>query len=293
MRLLHWVIADTSRLSNAFPEGWGTPPGRVKHAGDGWFSALWSDVGKDFYRQCGPTLDQEGWIVDGAVSTAWKVSDESKSTKGALDDRWRLLDEDDVLKLWETDAENIANTAELSKSKQISLSFLPTKGVAAFQHRRNKVLLDQVVPTIEHWGVVSVDASAQSDRTLRPETTFATWTMEVRPPGPRTLLVTRLNSRVEDFEALLTVIMKIARKHGMAKVEVYSLPKTLQPTAASLGGTTFERDEHLSAFKWYGTEDTRDTAWLLNERCVHRNVYPITNPLSRFRFIDSVGVEDI
>ncbi|KAG6854518.1 hypothetical protein C0991_005430 [Blastosporella zonata] len=253
MRLLHWVLADTSLLPLSFPSEWGTPPPRVPLAGDGWFSALWSDVGEDFYMRCGPTKDQDGWIVRAPFSTTWTVGKES-SGLDTHDDEWTLLDEAGVLKLWENDADNIARSVSLADNYQAAFTFLASQGVAAFQYRRNMdVLAKYFPPPIQHWGII-----ADPD-------TFATWTFEVRSP-PKTLLITRLSCSPLDFDTLLGRIMTIAGKHGLQQVEVYNLPGDLQSAALRLGGSTKEREEHLSAFKWYGPEDQSQVAWLLNER---------------------------
>ncbi|KAG6832994.1 hypothetical protein H0H87_012580 [Tephrocybe sp. NHM501043] len=255
MRLLHWVLADTTLLPAEFPNEWGAPPTKVVHAGDGWFSVLWSDVGAEFYKRCGPTKDQDGWIVRSPVSTTWDVGQESTSTDGR-DSDWTLLDEAGVSKLWENDAESIVQTLSLAENHQACFAFLPYKGVAAFQYWRNMdILAKYFTPSIQHWGII-----ADPD-------TFATWTFEIRSL-PKTLLITRLSCSPLDFEALWSRVMSIARKLGMEKVEMYNVPDNLHSIVTHLGGTSFEREEHLSAFKWYGAEESNKVAWLLNERYI-------------------------
>ncbi|GLB41951.1 putative expressed protein [Lyophyllum shimeji] len=260
MRLLHWVLAETSWLPKVFSEEWGTPPARVAHAGDGWFSALWSDIGRDFYKRCGPTMDQEGWIVRSPASTVWNVSAEILLSE-ADPTNWTWLDEAGVLELWEKDADNVAHTLGLPDNYRVSLTFLPNKGVAAFQHQRNIHILNRLVPPIQYWGIMAKHDS--QDAILD---TFATWSFEVRLPGLKTLIITRLRSRPESFKSLMSTVMAVAKQQGMERVEVYSLPDELQSVAASMGGITFEREEHLPAFKWYGAEKSSEVAWLLNEK---------------------------
>ncbi|RDB20810.1 Lysine acetyltransferase [Hypsizygus marmoreus] len=269
MRLLHWVIADLSRLP-AFPEAWGAPPPQVPHAGGGWFSVLYSDVGKEFYSQCGPVPEQEGWIVIDAFSTTFDIATQPPSTDAESESsgRWVWLDEEGALELWERDSERTRNSTDVPKSGQISLSFLPRQGVAAFQHRRNQSRLGSLNPHVEHWAVISSSAkgAASTPISLDDDTAYASWMMETPLVGAKTLIITRLNSRPEHFPELLDKVVTVARKHGMEKIEIYNLPANLQATAVSFGGTTFERNEHLSALKWYGAEDTREVAWVLNER---------------------------
>ncbi|KAG6898609.1 hypothetical protein C0995_009112 [Termitomyces sp. Mi166 len=251
MHLLHWVIADPSLLPAVFPSEWGAPPPRVTHTGDGLFSVLWSDVGAGFYMRCGPTKDLDGWVVRSPFSTTWDVKQESSNTDTT---GWTLLDESGVVKLWEDDAEYITRTLSPADDYKVSFSFLPHKGVATLsQFWRRIDFLDKRGHTpIPHWGIVG------------GSNTFATWTFEMM--SPKTLLVTRLNSSPADFENLLGMVMSVARKHAMEKVEVYNLPDHLQFPATRLGGITVERDEHLPSFKWYGKEHSSEVAWLLNER---------------------------
>ncbi|KAH0582713.1 hypothetical protein H2248_010633 [Termitomyces sp. 'cryptogamus'] len=251
MRLLHWVIADVSLLPAISPREWGAPPHRVAHAGDGLFSALWSDVGAEFYRRCGPTKDSDGWITRAPFSTIWDVKQESSSidTSG-----WTLLDETGVMKLWEDDAENISRTLSPADNFQVSFSYLPHKGVAAFQHwRTTDILNKRGYAPIHHWGII------------RDSNTFATWTFDIQSSA-KTLLITRLKSSPENMKTLLAILMSVARKHGMERIEVYNLPDHLQSSAAHLGGLTVERDDHLPSFKWYGEEHSSEIAWLMNER---------------------------
>ena len=60
MRLLHWVLArEEYLLGRVFPEAeWGPRPERVRGAGDGWVSALWSDIGPRFYEECGTVINR-------------------------------------------------------------------------------------------------------------------------------------------------------------------------------------------------------------------------------------------
>jgi len=251
MRLLHWVLADDSFLPERFPDKWGAPPLRVSQAGDGKFSALWSDVGRKIYEGCGPTKEEIGWIVREPNSTIWDVPHESESVNF---DSWSWLDEDEVSKLWEKDADTIEHGVAPDPSSKYSFAFLPNRGLAAFQHWRMAPYLDKSLKT-RHWGVWS--------NTI-PDT-FATWTFEVRPPNPKTLFVTRLSCRPENFRFLFSALTEAARKHDMEKLEVCNLPRDLHSEASAVGGITFERDAHLSSFKWYGPENPHDITWLLNE----------------------------
>lgn len=279
MRLLHWVLAEESLLPKQFPVEWGAPPPKVQYAGNGLFSALWSDVG-DFYRQCGLTPEGEGWIVVTPKSTTWNV-DHAPVPQGGLDPQCRWLDKASVSTLWERDATRMKSAAKLPSKARVSFTFLPQSGVAAFQHQRIEVLLKKL--EVREFGVVLGD-NQSSTVVLGDRTAFASWVIEEPPeepigstgqentPGERTLLITRLESRAEDFKTLFEAIVSVARKYGAKKIETYNLAPELHPLATSVGGEHQTRKAHLSAIKWYGPErvtgeeEKSEVVWLHNER---------------------------
>ncbi|KAG5654365.1 hypothetical protein H0H81_003823 [Sphagnurus paluster] len=271
MNLLHWVIADASLLPKYFPKEWGAPPHRVPRAGDGWFSALWSDVGKEFYQRCGPTQDCDGWVARGSVSTIWDV--DANTILDTESEQWKWLDESGVLDLWEKDAKHIAQTIKLPPGYNVASSFLPNLGVTAFQHRRNQYFLDKFTPPIQHWGVAT---SSPVLETL--PRAYATWTFDARQT-PTTLLITRLNCLPEDFADLFAAIQGVAKRHGMDRIEIYNMPDELKTVADGFGAITFERDEHIPAFKWYGEEHQDKVAWMFNESTVGSRMEEVTGVL--------------
>jgi hypothetical protein len=281
MRLLHWVIADESLLPKQFPVEWGPPPPRVEHAGKGLFSVLWSDV-SDFYYQCGPAPDQKGWVVVSPKSTTWNV-DSAAVAQAGLAAQCHWLNRTGVSILWEKDAVKIKSSAGFHSKARVSFTFLPHNGVAAFQYRRIEFLLKKL--EVQEFGVVIGDYQLSNGR-LSDKTAFASWVMEEpseepvdlaglkTTPDDKTLLITRLESRVEDFEILFKAIVIVAKKYGMKKIETYNLTPELHELATTLGGEHEMRKAHLSAVKWYGPErvkgegETSEVAWLYNERYV-------------------------
>jgi len=107
MNLLHWVIAPEAFLPKEFPAEWGSRPQRVILVPPGAFSALYSDVGSEFYKLCGTLPNQEdGWIVDGPITTNFDVVKaheplSSREEEGKL--LWRWLDEASVCEAWSAD----------------------------------------------------------------------------------------------------------------------------------------------------------------------------------------------
>ncbi|KAJ7171780.1 hypothetical protein C8R43DRAFT_25153 [Mycena crocata] len=256
MRLLHWVIADKALLpASEFPSVWGAPPQRVDGTRDGHFSALWSDVGQ-FYNACGPgSGTRDGWVVRGTATTVWDVDATSvfPSDNTTLD--WTWLDDSGVSRLWENDAETIQLEMKNSGSPGTSFAYLPTQGVASFQHRRLDFFLQRLPNPPQTWGVASPNNS-----------TYATWTIDPRPSAPRTLTVSRLHADARNFSELVGKILEIAQRHDVKRVEVWNLPAELESLARTLGATTHMREEHLPAFKWYGKESEADVSWAFNER---------------------------
>ena len=102
MRLLHWVLAPRSVLPTEFPAGWGSPPNPVDgYGGDAQFSVLYSDIGRTFYRNCGPDGGQSGWLERGSIATVFEVGSVQPLQTGLHDTRWTLLKEDDVKSLYD------------------------------------------------------------------------------------------------------------------------------------------------------------------------------------------------
>ncbi|KAJ7674418.1 hypothetical protein B0H17DRAFT_1208003 [Mycena rosella] len=253
MRLLHWVIADEDLLpTSEFPVAWGAPPLRVEGTRNGHFSALWSDVG-DFYSACGPAPDiHDGWVVRGTATTVWGV-DSTPVSDATLE--WTWLDDSGVSELWVEDAEKIRQDIQKEPSAGGIFAFLPTQGVASFQHRRLEFFLQRLAPPPDTWGVASPDRAA-----------YATWTIDPRPPAPRTLSVSRLCADPQTFGELVGRIMEVAKKNDVKCVEVWNLSPELKTLAGTLGANTHERKEHLPAFKFYGRESEANVAWAFNER---------------------------
>ncbi|KAJ7711924.1 hypothetical protein B0H16DRAFT_1627155 [Mycena metata] len=258
MRLMHWVVADEALLpSGDFPAVWGEPPCKVNGLRNGRFSTLWSDVG-DFYSTCGPVPGtQDGWTIRGRSTTAWDLDACSFPDSTAGDSTagdWTWLDDCGVVKLWEEDSEKIRRDVEQIHAG-LTFTCLPSHGVASFQHRSLDIFSDRLDNPLRIWGVVSPDRS-----------TYATWMMDPRPPAPRTLTVSRLRVEPSDFDALLGRVFEIAKKYDVERIEIWSLPSELEVVARQLGATTYLREEHLPAFKWYGKEREADVSWAFNER---------------------------
>lgn len=286
MQLLHWVLAPRMSLPS-FPAHWGSPP---EHGvlGDASFSVLYSDIGSVFYSLAGPDEASEGWVVRDPYSTIWTVPSVQLEEAESL--TAQFLSEEECRTIWSRDAELIKDDLDKRNPSKTTFTFLPDKGVSAFQVRRTAFFIPgQPYGMPEHWGVVlkSKSNSELLDEMATP--TFATWTLDVRPP-PSTLLVTRLRATQDNFHDLLRVIFLAATKSGMERVEIWNLPKDLRPLASSLGGETAMRDEHLNAFKWYGPEESAEVEWAFNEKSVHSTTRHKKNE-TEDTHQDSLGVD--
>ncbi len=269
MRLLHWVLAPVSLMPPEFPTKWGTPPERVNNFGKGAFSVLYSDVGRRFYSHCGPTGGSDGWTVTDSASTIWKVSDlESKLSEQHVRSSWTWLDEVAVNDLWEADARLIKD--EISKNdpreSRILCTFLPNNGVSDFQLKRMEPYWRQLPSVPEHFGITSSVPTA--GYCMKPETVFATWTIDVRPPGPKSLILTRIRARgASDLKVVLSPITEYCKQFRLEKIEVWNLDEKLHDAARRLGGVTFERDVQLASLRFYRKE-AMAWKWINNEKLV-------------------------
>ncbi|KAL4068351.1 hypothetical protein V8B97DRAFT_2009014 [Scleroderma yunnanense] len=259
MRLLHWVLSGRTAEYNLpeFPAEWGAPPPEVESAGKGLFSVLYSDIGEEFYKKSGPALTETGgWEVRDYISTVWEVPPQPSNLE--TDGSWTWLKQKDLDRLWAMDVEHIKrNIAAMPTSGSSTLvTFLPDQGVGFFQVIRTAF---EGLVSMDSWGVEKNDGNID-------QPTYATWSVD-RLVHPRKLLVTRIMATESTFPGLVEKIQRAARESGIRKVEAWNLPESLTGVAEQLGGTTFERDEHLPTIKWYGKGDTTDIKWVFNERC--------------------------
>ncbi|KAI0944814.1 hypothetical protein AcW1_001660 [Taiwanofungus camphoratus] len=283
MRLLHWVLAPRSALPAKFPSAWGSPPLiRGLRVSNAQWSVLYSDVGEDFYRACGPDENSAaGWLVRGALKSVYHLPPSSVGaeaagivTEGGVRQRWDWLTENKTKALWEMDAEWMKNDLIKSSNSHTLFAFLPDKGVGAFTIQRTMSFteaMDPVFPT-DIWGVILFpndvtdwEGFLTNNRNNIDLPTFATWTLDVQV-APRTLVVTRLRANTMTFPHLLNKLVQAAGKNSIERIEIWSLPEVLQPLASNAGWKTAKRRDHLSAFKWYGEVGEDQVEWMFNEK---------------------------
>ena len=311
MRLLHWVLAPCTvpALPRTFPPEWGAPPDTatlaalaalgVANAG---FSVLYSDVGRAFYRACGPeplSLSPggvgNGWHVVGAQSTFWNLSDPNSELEAEAEAfaekklgweesavpslRIARLSEPDLAALYDHDArwmrDDLVRDRE-TRPRRTQATFLPNGGVGAFVVRRTMDFtpepdLRPVLPSAQ-WGAVILPDGAQSlaDAVARQSSdpvSFVTWTLDLRT-SPRTLVVARLRADEDTLPVLLDELLAVAREEKVDKVEFWYMRPELRALAESKGWKTEERTEHLPAVKWYGPEKEEELDWVYNEKYV-------------------------
>ena len=291
MRLLHWVLAPRSALP-PFPESWGAPPEVPAELGvqNAQFSVLYSDVGKEFYRGCGPAVEPgNGWLTRGAIETSWYApkAPAETSSEGTAPHIW--LSEDDAKHVWSLDVPFMsADIAKaVSSTSRTAFSFLPHKGVGAFVIQRTMTFGEDKTPVfpLDTYGVLLLPNSVVgvdevfADSEKQP--TYATWTVDASDEFERFLVVTRLRASKATLPALLKLVVQFAIKEKIPKVEIWGLSEELQGIAGGSSWETADRSEHLSAFKWYGEESEDDLLWTFNEKYVRASTRPRTNGAHR------------
>lgn len=290
MHLLHWVLANPDfRAIKAFPEAWGEPPSVPAYVGDAVFSVLYSDVGGRFYEECGPQAAAGGgWAVRSPVSTLWNVPpEEGVSTDNeGQPAKWRWLGAEDLEKTWKEDTRLIKadlNTMLLRGDAHAVCTFTPLGGVGAIQFRQTADLTEPGYPLpSDIWGVRLVDGHDDVPA-------YASWTVELRGPGPKSLVFTRLRVSPGQFREVWGYVLVMARRLGVETIDIWNLNEDLVDVAHAIGGRTVTREEHLPAIAWYGPERAESVSWAFNERYVVGDTAESYSPTSAT--IDFAGVD--
>jgi hypothetical protein len=214
-------------------------------------SILYSDVG-NFYERCGPSQEEPGWAITGAISTTWKIQ---SSLASLVEQSYRsfeveLLSEAQVRDLLASDVPDFDQSSTSASSVQFGFPSAPlnvhlvTRSAANPLHKKS--------PSTS-WGAHVVSEGA-----------FITWAFSYSSPSE--LQITRLKASSETLPALLRAAFEAGKLQGCEIAEAWNVPVHLAGMAGVLGGTTGERNECLSAFRWYGPEATGEIRWLMNEQ---------------------------
>ena len=295
MRLLHWVLAPRSDLPPTFPKEWGAPPDEkmLQSLGvaNAQFSALYSDIGAEFYRACGlDTTSCNGWHVTGAIETSWVLN--PKTGAPALPQSDAMVSEydvkhltaEEVLALYDHDARWMRDdlsrpSAAGSDASQTHFTFLPDKGVGAFNISRTMQFKPDLQPfmPLSRWGVAILppptsslaDAIATLCGGSNPGTVttlpFISWTFDTGRKV-KTLVVTRARADERTFPILLEEMKRLAREEKVERIDFWYLDPQLRGIAEAKGWKTADRADHLSAVKWYGVEREEELEWVYNEK---------------------------
>jgi len=145
MRLLHFVLANPSLLPPFPIDSWGAPPVIPLNSnfpyGKGIASALYSDVGSNFYRLCGPGIGEVGkdkaWIEHDPIGTIWPVG---AGEELAEEIEW--ISASELAIIWDLDAAMIKKQIHTAvDTGTMFFSFLPNNGVAQFLFERSKHMI--------------------------------------------------------------------------------------------------------------------------------------------------------
>ncbi|KAF8322721.1 hypothetical protein DL93DRAFT_1054706 [Clavulina sp. PMI_390] len=277
LRLLHYVLAPTNCLPPFPADLYGPPPvigpTRVR-LGAALFSVLYSDIGKDFYRSCGPTPQTSGWEVRDPWSVIWPVPEDfSVPTppgflqipydllKGYLEvDRYKMRC-DDFPGFARRGTNGPSNWAAIGNNRTVHVTVQPDISNMDFLATRWKASLPGGAPRDMPWGVYHSPLTRTT-----PDTSYAVWVPE--PHENSTLLITRMRYENETvLESLLIAAMNQAKALGLKHVEVWNCLDRSRPVP--LGGQWYERQNHLPAIAWYGLDVPKsDVVWDYNERYV-------------------------
>jgi hypothetical protein len=263
MRLLHWALAPSSALSDSlFPEEWGIPPSRLPSVSEIAFSVLYSDIGEEFYRRCGPIPDTPGWQVVSPNDTSFdlKVLDANLHDVALASHELEWLYEEEAVHAWEADSRHMTEDLSMQTSSTYRICILPRGGVAGYLNRRvTEVAPENLTNQRMTWGARNI----RSDGTLH----FATWAPDPMAPTSKTITISRLRADVKSFSILLKALCQYAQNRvpQYERLEIWNLPKELQDVASSFGGVTSIRTEHLNALCVYGI-DFNNVQWVYNER---------------------------
>jgi len=254
MRLLHYVLTDPQNLP-PFPAEWGEPPQIPEGCGNAIASALYSDIGP-FYGACGPSTSsvptRRSWTIKDPFGTIWDVPSGIPEDMG---ENVEWVDTEEMLNsIWLEDEALIHKELANEVKDKILFSFLPARGVTAFQHRQSMFYTPAASNEVK-WGL-------RLRCTARP-LQFATWAIDPDHTPPTNLIITRLRSDATSFPKLLHAIFKFASNNGLKKFEVWNLDPQLASSAMKLGGLTESRSLHLPALAWYGPGEVE---WRHNEK---------------------------
>ena len=183
------------------------------------------------------------WDVPNGIPGNVEENIEWVDTEGALD------------RLWLEDEALIRNELANEVKDKVPFSYLPARGVAAFQHHQSMFYAPAASNGMK-WGL---ELRHQDTQSLQ----FATWAIDFDHSPPTNLIVTRLRSDATTFPKLLYAIFRCALDNGLKKVEIWNLDPQLAVPAGKLGGLTELRTEHLPALAWYGPSEVE---WRHNEK---------------------------
>ncbi|CAE6424558.1 unnamed protein product [Rhizoctonia solani] len=251
MSLLHSVLAP-----HQYPNHLKTPtvtdrPSTV--------SVLYSAVG-DYYSRCIPSTGESGWSLQKSFITTWPLL--SVQISQGVSPRVELLSESGVIETLNADDPNISTDLLEFQRKDPTktyFAFVPTAPLNAFSTTIGKLLLHRSQgPSNSPWGAKITGTNE-----------FMVWVYYGLPKLE--LVVTRLRATAHSFPVLLNAARQAAKDTNCNSIVVWNIPENLKEIARATGGETTEREDDLSAFKWYGQGpgmkvDNAGVVWVLDER---------------------------
>ncbi|KAH7335645.1 hypothetical protein B0J17DRAFT_769481 [Rhizoctonia solani] len=222
-------------------------------------SVLYSAVG-DYYSRCVPSAGESGWSLQKSFITTWSLS--SVEIPHGASPRVELMSDSDANITLDSDDPNVpADLLALQKKDPTKtyFAFVPTAPLNAFSIIIGKLLLDRLQrPSNSPWG-----AKISGTKEFMVWVYYGLSELE--------LVVTRLRATAGLFPVLLNAALQAAEDAKCDSIVAWNIPEHLKEIARATGGETTEREDDLSAFKWYGQRpgmkvDNADVIWALDEK---------------------------
>jgi hypothetical protein len=249
LRLLHYCIAKPSALPPFPTATWGNPPDI--HLNDATYSTLWSDVGREFYRQAkigeGDGA-RDGWVAVFDNELSWKLPADASVADGtpALDackaKGWSVIESLPTPPPSVDEYEKKQLQGQLKNGyTHTILDSLASPGQLAFGALKASLTKPDVVSTsTDHYG-------------LHKDDSWVYYTPTYPNPTSGVLSILHMNlADPSDLPDILDVLRETALRMNCQSVLAYEVPEELATVWKQRGATVKWRDDHIGAVAWYG-----------------------------------------
>jgi hypothetical protein len=264
LRLLHYVLAEPSRLPPFPTEEWGpAPPALPEHIAkrvpNGIGSILWSDVGYKFYEKCTVGLDRPGWMVhkEQCSEVVWKILPPSEQDEEAY--KWEWIYQEDIPAL--SEEMRAIGIEDLKRRTADGTVYAPdptSRGLLDWIQVRGPWLSHAQPKTPNQpFGLRTTTRESKDSIVL-----FAPYAENI---GKRLLITLVHNVDPDQLPSLLAKLDAQGAEAGRAEGWVWGLDLDSElvkawkalPGRETIAGGRKEIDGHLLGVAWYGAEEDR------------------------------------